>query len=137
MPPMMRAISRFYSRHAVLELAYLLDPELDRLARAQETLARHADTRGRAGHDEIARLQRDARGEHLDLLGDGEDHLVGVRVLHQLAAHPELDAELLRVADLGRRHDPRPERACAVEALLAHPVEMERAGRRVLFPPHR
>src|SRR5258708_40289895 len=137
MPPMMRAISRFYSGHAVLELADLLDPELHRLARAQEALARHADARGRAGHDEIARLQRDARREHLDLLGDGEDHLVAVRVLHQLIPDPELEPERLRIADLRRGHDPRPERTGAVEALLAHPVEVERTDRRVLFPSAR
>src|SRR5260221_682911 len=133
MPPMMRAISRFYSRHAVLELADLLDPELHRLARAQEALARHADARGRAGHDEIARLQRDARGQHLDLLRDGEDHLVAVRILHQLIPDPQLEPELLRIADLGSWHDPRPERTGAVEAFLAHPVEVERTGRRVLL----
>src|SRR5438105_3913897 len=100
MPPMMRAIRRFYSGDAVLELADLLDPEPDRLARTQEALAWHADARRRAGHDEIARLQRDARRKHLDLLCDREDHLVGVRVLHQLASHPKLDAELLRITHL-------------------------------------
>src|SRR5258706_11013062 len=140
MPPMMRAIRPIlllrYSGDAVLELADLLDPELDRLARSQEALARHTDARRCAGHDQIARLQRDARGEHLDLLGHREDHLVGVRILHQLAAHPKLEAELLRIADLRRRHDPRPERTRAVEALLAHPVEMERPVGGIVRPPH-
>src|SRR5258708_515313 len=136
MPPMMRAISRFYSRHAVLELADLLDPELHRLARAQEALARHADARGRAGHDEIARLQRDARGQHLDLLRDGEDHLVAVRILHQLIPDPQLEPELRRTADLGSWQDPRPERTGAVEAFLPHPVEVDRARRWILVPPH-
>ena len=46
---------------------------------------------------EVARLQRDARGEHRDLLGGVEDHLAGVRVLHQLVVDPELDAELVRI----------------------------------------
>src|SRR5207237_5199706 len=40
-----RHTAGFYSGHPVLELADLLDPELDRLARAQEALARHADAR--------------------------------------------------------------------------------------------
>src|SRR5207249_2322647 len=119
MPPMMRAIGRFYLGDAVLELADLLDPEPDRLTRAKEALARHADAGRRAGHDEIARLQRDARGKHLDLLRDREDHLLGVRVLHQLATDPQLEAELLRIAHFGGGHDPWPERARAVEALLA------------------
>src|SRR5258708_33282806 len=131
MPPMMRAISPIlllrYSGDAVLELADLLDPEPDRLARTQEALARHADARRRAGHDEIARLQRNARRKHLDLLGDGKDHLLAVRVLHQLAPHPELEAELLRIADFGGGHDPGSELAGAVEARLAHPVGIERA----------
>src|SRR5690349_8920874 len=111
-----------WSGEGMGELADALDPQLDRVAGLEEPAPAYAHPRRGPGEDEIARVQGHARREHRGLLGGVEDELGGVRVLHQLAVYPQPDPELVRIAHLARRNDPGPERARAVEALLAHPV---------------
>src|SRR5262245_31888791 len=118
--------------HRVGQLSEALDPQADGVAALEKSLPANAHAGGRPGQDHVAGLQGHARGQHGDLLGRGEDHPAGMRVLHQLVVDPELQAEVLRIGHLARRHDPRPQRAGAVEALLTQPVEMERRGRGIL-----
>ncbi len=73
-------------------------------------------------------MQRDAPRQIGDLLGDVEKHLARVRVLLERFVHVGANGELLRVGNIRRRHDPRTERAGAIEILLADPVVAE--GRR-------
>src|SRR5579863_2192578 len=93
------------------EIADLLDRDLDGIAALQEFAALGAYARRRAGQYDITGIERNPRREMRDLLGRGEDHAAGVRILLQHAVDPELDRELLRVADVARRHKPRPQRA--------------------------
>src|SRR5882672_1793825 len=119
------------------ELADVLDPQLDGVAGLEEPAPAHADARRRAGEHQIPRMKGDARGKHRDLLGRVEDQLRGMRLLHQLAVHPQLDPERVRITDVARGHDPRAERARALEALLADPVVVKRRGGRILVALHR
>src|SRR5882757_3111364 len=121
----------------MVQLADRLDPPPDRIAGFEETASSHAHARRGPREHEIARVERYARRQHRDLLGGVEDQLARVGVLHQLAVHPQLDPQLMGIADVDRRNDPGPERAGAVEALLADPVVMEGRSRRVLVALHR
>src|SRR6266853_648434 len=125
------------SGERTVQLADLLDPQPDGIAGFEEAAPSHAHPRGSPREHEIARVERHARRQHRDLLGGIEDQLARVGVLHQLAVHPQLDSELMRIAEVPRRDDPGPERAGTVEALLADPVVMEGRSRRVLVALHR
>src|SRR5678815_1489851 len=62
---------------------------LDAVARLEEVAGGGAHTLGRAGGDDVAGQEHHALREHVDALGDREDHLRGVARLAQLAIHPE------------------------------------------------
>src|SRR5258706_7008297 len=128
-----RLICARRSGHGMVQLADRLDPQLDRVAGFEETASSHAYARRGPREHEIARGERHARRQHRDLLGGVEDQLARVGILHQLAVHPQLDAQLMGIAEVARRNDPGPERAGAVEAFLAHPVVVEWRSRLGLF----
>src|SRR6266566_8830003 len=86
-------------------------------------LAGMADTRGRAGKQEVARLQRNALGRISDGFGDRKHHVRGVIGLHHLAVDPALDLEALAA----RRQfvggdDPGTNAAAVVEVLPDVPL---------------
>src|SRR5262249_7896246 len=116
------------SHHPVFDLADLFDPELDHVTRFEELAASSADAGRRAGEDDIAGIERHAGGELLDLLGKRVDHFAGVGILLKDAIDPQFQAELLRIAEVACRHDPRAERAGAIEGLVLGPVPLERRG---------
>src|SRR5271170_5220555 len=97
-------------RHPIADLADLLDPQLHHVAGLEELATAGADARRRASEDEVARIKRHAGRQLLDLLGEVEDHVAGIGILFQYAVDPQLEPELLRIADVARRHDPRPKR---------------------------
>src|SRR5262252_7917007 len=114
--------------HPVLELADLLDPQLDHIAGFKELAAPGAGAGGRTGENDVAGMQRHAGRQLRDLLGQGEDHLAGIGILLEHAVDPQFQPELLRIADVACRHDPGPERAGPVEGLVLGPVPLERRG---------
>src|SRR5262245_18551730 len=110
------------------QLADLLDPNLHGIAGLKEFAAGGADAGRCAGEDQVAGMQRHTVRQLRDLLGQVEDHVLAVGILLEHVVDPELEAEILRVADLARRHDPGSERARAVEGLVLGPVSLERRG---------
>src|SRR6266550_8711283 len=94
------------SGHLVGQRSDFLDPDLDHIAGLEEFPARCADPGGRAGENEIARVEGRATRQLRDLLGQVEDHMLGVGVLLEDVVNPQLEPEILRVADVVRRHDP-------------------------------
>src|SRR5687768_6600662 len=82
-----------------LELADAVDPGEHLVAGLDR-----ADARGRAGENDVARLERVVLRKVGDLLGHGPDHLGEVRALALLAVDVEPDGALGGVADLRRRH---------------------------------
>src|SRR3954471_8936105 len=84
-------------------------------------VAERTDTGGRAGDDQIARLERYRLRDERDDLSHAEDLIRGVRVLHHLPVQDRSDRKCLRIRNLARRHDlgDRQER---VEGLPAHPL---------------
>src|SRR5262245_30449913 len=70
-----------------------LDPGLHDVAALEEFLPRQADAGGRAGRDQVARLQGDEGRQMGDLLGQREDHLAGMGVLLDDVVDPELEAD--------------------------------------------
>lgn len=98
------------------------DPDIiARLQKHGRVLA-DADAVGRARHDHGAGLERRALGQVGDDLCDAEDHVVGAALLHDLAVQhgPELDDGGVRQAP--GRHEARPQRREAVEALAEAPL---------------
>src|SRR4029079_15179547 len=90
----------------------------------QRRLARMADALGRAGGDDIARMQRgEIRAEADDLLAR-IDQLVGAGVLDLLAVQPRRQSELARVRNFVAGDDPRPERAGAGPVLAGGDREL-------------
>ena len=75
-----------------------------------------ADAARRAGGDHVARLERGPDRRVGDQLGDRVDHVLDRRVLELLTVHRRAQLGGGRV-DLVGRHDPRAERARAVEVL--------------------
>src|SRR6187397_1192385 len=59
--------------------------------------SREANTRRRAGADDIARLQRDPGREAFDGRRNIKDHVASVAVLHDLAIDSANEANLLRI----------------------------------------
>ncbi|MCE3520193.1 hypothetical protein LXJ58_36155, partial [Escherichia coli] len=85
----------------VLDEADSLDLAAYDIALLQEDgrLAGHADAFGRAGRDEVARLERERGREIADLVGDRMDHLARVRALSKFAIYPACQRERLRIGD--------------------------------------
>ena len=108
----------------IAQHADALDLDLDHVTVAQEALwlAPDPDPGRRAGHDHVARFERERPRGVGDDLGHAEDHVAGVPVLKRLARDGGAHAEGLRVGDLVARHQPRTERAERVEALAADPL---------------
>src|SRR4051812_29197235 len=102
----------------VLQHADLLDVEFDRIAvfeiPAELKSAAIAD---RARADEFARHQGFVFGDMLDNLLEREQHPLRSSLRAHLAVHPHFHLQLVGVADLVRRHDPRPEHVAAVKTL--------------------
>src|ERR1051325_4807910 len=110
----MRELSRLRpDRYA--DLADALDLAFELVAYLQR---RNAS--GRAGHDDVAGFERDHFGELPDDLRHVPDHLLEVAVLLHLAIDLEIDASLVRMADLGGRPQ-RAARRRAVERLADLP----------------
>src|SRR5580765_5431393 len=82
----------------------------------------------RAGRDDVTGVERVDRGDPLDAARDLVGHVARIVVLLQLAVHPELDLQMVRIGDLVRRHDVRPHRAEGVARL--HLVERVTARRK-------
>ena len=80
-----------------------------------------AHARGRAGGDDVARAQRDPRGDGLDQPRDVEDEVARADVLAQLAVHEAAHARVRGVHLVGA-HQPGPHRAEAVERLADQPL---------------
>src|SRR5262249_25158569 len=75
--------------------ADLLDLRLDAVAGLEEVAGRCADAVGGPSRDDVARPERHALREHLDALGDGENHRGGVTLLTDLTVDPKGDTERL------------------------------------------
>ena len=65
-----------------------LDPHDVSVVQIARRVEGHADAVGRAGEDDVARLERDRLGDEVDELLRAEDQLVGVGVLALLAVDP-------------------------------------------------
>src|SRR3954470_20880466 len=74
--------------------------------------------------------QREARRKEMDELGTGPNHFRGAARLPQVAVDPRLELEVLRVEDLVRRDDARPERGAGIERLAAAQVVPHTSFRR-------
>src|SRR5690606_33838150 len=88
-----------------------------------------------SGGDDVPGEQGKARGEIGDDLGDGEDHFPGVGVLHRHAVDTASDGKGLRIWDVSRRDDDRPDRTERVQALGTDPLlltSLDVAGRDVV-----
>ena len=109
------------------ERSDLLDLALDAVAGAQVqrggVLAEAGDAGDGAGRDDVAGAVAERRVVGDDL-GDRHRHVARVRLLAGLPVDAQFHPQLVRVTDLLRRHDPRPERAEAVDRL----AEGEDAG---------
>ena len=100
-------------------------------ARKTGRIAIDADAAGRAGRDDVARIERDRATDELDQLGHAPDHVGGRAVLHQDLATgvraragdpPRPQPERLRVRDLVRADEDRAHRQERVRALGAQPL---------------
>ena len=91
------------------------------------------DARDGAGREDVARAVAERR-EVAEDLRDRHAHAARVRLLPRLAVDAQLHREVVRVGDLVRRHDPRPERAERVDRLAeaeharAHLAALDVAG---------
>src|SRR5262245_27895491 len=75
------------------------------------------DARGRAGRDEVARLERHELTDVCHELLHREHHVRGVAVLPALAVHRGPQREGLWIADLVAGHEPGPDGTERVAAL--------------------
>src|SRR5262245_27751273 len=98
-----------YARDLDLELVAGLHPE--------RRLAPGADAVGRAGGDDVARLQRGHGREIFDDGRDIEDHVIGRVVLHHLTVQPRRELQPLRVLHDVGGDQPRAERPGGREVL--------------------
>src|SRR6476646_8024547 len=94
------------------DLANALDAARQLVAGAQEArrIAARADTRWRAGEQQVARQQWRDRRDVGDQLGDGEDHRGARLGLDRLAVQNALELDVARTELVGR-HKPRSGRA--------------------------
>src|SRR2546425_7481807 len=79
------------------------------------------DAGRRAGGDEIAGPQGEARRDRSDQRGDIEDEIAGIGVLPELAVYPAFHLEIVWIELVGRR-DPGTHRAEGVERLPHEPL---------------
>ena len=77
---------------------------------------------GRAGDDDHARPQREARREEMDELRAGPDHFSRCARLPEIAVDAGLELELLRIGNLVRGDDARPQRGAGIERFAAAEV---------------
>src|SRR5579871_2931760 len=82
--------------------------------------------RGSCG-DAVARLERKDMAQVCDLLGDVEDHIPRVAVLHELVVDRARDAQVMRVCHEFSRRYSRTHWSETLETLTEHPVESKRA----------
>src|SRR6202008_1168376 len=100
------------------------DFDLTDIARFHEDgrLARGTDAARRPHHQNVAGIERHAFGDQADRLRDAKDHVLGVRVLHDLSVQTRLNPE---AACAGRhltgRYQFRTKAAGAVEILADRP----------------
>src|SRR6476469_1872644 len=99
------------SGYLVAQRSDLFDPDLDHIAGFEELAARRADPGRRSREDEVAGMERHPARQLRDLLGQVEDHVLAVGVLFEDVVDPQLEPQILGIADVARRHDPGPERA--------------------------
>src|ERR671911_1186290 len=96
--------------HAVPELAKSLNLDFDHVSRRHPPLLGHTedDPFRRTGDDHVTRLEREMAADVGDDLRHREDHVIGVRVLAQIAIQPSADGEFLRIRYLfgGHRYGP-------------------------------
>ena len=98
-------------------------------------LARAAHARGRAGRDDVARLERHQAREVGDQRRYGEDQVLGAGRLHRLAVQRQRDLDPVVRPGLVRRHERGAARSRAVEDLARHPLrrgELQVARRQVV-----
>src|SRR4029453_4466193 len=69
----------------------------------ERRLAAQTDSVGRAGGDDVARLQPGHGREIFDDGGDVEDHVIGRVVLHHAAVQPRRELEPLGIGEHARR----------------------------------
>src|SRR5258708_38039930 len=114
------------------------DLDLDPVAtfHPERRLAPEPDAVGRAGGDDVARLQPGHGREIFDDGGDVEDHVIGRVVLDHVAVQPRRELERLRIGNDVSGDHPRTERPGGREVLaggdrmlleVAH-ADVEEAG---------
>src|SRR5665809_35210 len=98
-----------------------LDLTLNDIARDEKPrrLHRGPDTARCASEKNVSGLEGHAARQVVDEVGDAEQHLLGGRILAELAVDPGFQSEALRVRDLVRGRDPGADGAEGVEALRA------------------
>src|SRR5256714_6056288 len=80
---------------------------------------------GRAGEDEVARLEREVARRVGDELFAVEHHVGGVRRLPYLAVHAAFNLQIIAVNQIGG-DEPRPDRCGAVKAFAEYPLARAR-----------
>src|SRR5579862_5436351 len=88
----------------------------------------------RAQKDEVAWLQGHNEGEILDHLADMPEHVVGARILMQLAVDPGPDAQITRIANEIARYD-NPAHRCIAGKILHPDIVVDRRVVADLTPP--
>ncbi|KAK1853604.1 hypothetical protein CCHR01_03705 [Colletotrichum chrysophilum] len=91
------------------------------------------DASSSSSHDHVARVQGQLMRELCNLLGDRENHVPGISVLHEFIVNPKPHPQVFYVRDLVGRHHPRADRTSAIEALLTKPVRFEGIARLKFF----
>ena len=92
-------------------------PDSIDLAVGEEPSRGHADAVGRAGEDEVARLERADARQVRHQLGHGEDEVGRAAVLLALAGHVAPQLDVVGVRERVDRHQRRADGAVRVEAL--------------------
>src|SRR3954452_14811694 len=95
--------------HLVAQRPDLFDPDLDHIAGFEELAARRPDPGRRSRQDEVAGMKRHPARQSGDLLGQVEDHVLAVGVLFEDIVDPQLEPQVLGIADVARWHDPGPD----------------------------
>src|SRR5216683_5702438 len=120
--------------YAPLDMTDLLDFDLHDVADLEisRRLHRDRDAARRAGRNDRAGQQREHRRQRLDAGEAVENEMLRVRMLPLLAVDPRMQFERMRVRNLVRRYDPRPDRPVRIERLaerhrLRAPLPIARA----------
>jgi hypothetical protein len=85
-------------------------------------LAAHPDAFRRSGEDHGAGLEGRAAAEKFDQLGDREDHVAGIALLHGDAVDARSDGEIIRILDRGGCDQRRAHGTKRVEGLSPAPL---------------